>query len=324
MKYFLIMNPMSQGGKSLGRFKKIFTLLDAMHLDYTYELTKSLEHARLLSKKANESNFDVVVAVGGDGTINSVISGFYDGTGNRTSSALMGVIYTGTSPDFCKSYNIPLNINKATHILADPHVRKIKIGKISYCEKNLAKNHGKRLTEVSGVKTGYFGCCVNVGLGPLLARAANSGIRKYLGDKAGTFVSLIKILLAYKADTLDIIRDDTEREINKLYNISIGITPFIASGIQVNHDLTDNDERFYCMIAKNLKFYNIPDLLYTVYSGRKIKNSGFLSLDYCKTLEIPGNYQHPEFEADGDPVGYLPLKIELSKSRLELITGRGG
>lgn len=316
------MNPASKGGKSLKKFKKILALLKEFNVDYNYELTKSLENARLLSKKANELNYDFIVAIGGDGTINSVLNGFYNDTGYRISLAKMGVIYTGTSPDFCKSYQIPLNLKKAVQILIDPYIRNIKIGKITCCEQNLSENDGKRISYSMQVKTKFFGCCVNVGLGASLAREANSGIRKYFGDTMGTFISLIKILLRYMANTFFIFKDNTEIKVDKLYNMSIGRTPFIASGIKVHHELSDDDDRFYCMTVRNLKFDNIPYVLYKAYSGGKIKNSAYLNLDYCNNIEILGNYQNPEVEFDGDPGGYLPCKIELSKSTLELITER--
>lgn len=137
MKYFLIMNPKSQGGKSKKRFHHIWKLLDHGGIKYRYETTQSLDHARQLSQFANKQNYDVIVAIGGDGTINSVLNGFFDDKGNKISDSRMGVIYTGTSPDFCKSYNIPLNLDEAVDTLIAQRCRKIKVGKVTFLKENM-------------------------------------------------------------------------------------------------------------------------------------------------------------------------------------------
>ncbi|GAI80269.1 unnamed protein product, partial [marine sediment metagenome] len=67
MKYFLIMNPKSQGGKSKKRFHHIWKLLDHGGIKYRYETTQSLDHARQLSQFANKQNYDAIVATHGAG-----------------------------------------------------------------------------------------------------------------------------------------------------------------------------------------------------------------------------------------------------------------
>jgi diacylglycerol kinase family enzyme len=231
----------------------------------------------------------------------------------------MGVVHTGTSPDFCKSYGIPVNTGQATRLLLSPVTRKVRIGKLSCCKKNLPEFHDRGISEVKETIVKYFGCCANVGLGASLARHANSGIRKFAGDKPGTFLSLIKLLFTYRANSSIRVMDGKTSPIDKMYNTSVGRTYHIASGIKVMNDLTDNDDRFYCLTVMGLKPGNIPDLLRQVYSGKPIRNSSYLTLEYCRSIEFHGNYQNPEVELDGDPAGYLPCKIETAIDPLELV-----
>ena len=320
MKYFLIMNPVSGGGKSRKHIQRILSLFDERGANYQFAHTTSLENAWQLSKKANESEFDVVVAVGGDGTINAVLNGFFDDIGKRISAAIMGVVHTGTSPDFCKSYRIPVKTEKAVQLLLSPEVRKIKIGKISCCSKNSQDLDKMGILECPEILVKYFSCCANIGLGASLARHANSGIRKYAGDTMGTFISLIKILLTYKANTFSMVKNGKKIQIDKLYNISVGRTYHIASGIKVRHELTDSDDRFYCLTARDLNPANISSVLRQAYSGKQIRNSPVFYLDYCRTIEFYGNNQNPEVELDGDPAGFLPCKIEMTIEPLDLIS----
>jgi diacylglycerol kinase family enzyme len=319
MKYFLILNPGSGGGGSRRQIRIILDLFRQSDAQYTYEYTTSLSHARQLSEKANRAGFNIVAAIGGDGTINKVLNGFYDGSGRRISKAAMGVVHTGTSPDFCKSYGIPVKTEQATRLLLSPTTRNIRIGKLICCKENLPELNNRGISEVEDAVVRYFGCCANVGLGASLARHANSGIRKFAGDKPGTFLSLLKILFTYHAGTSTRIIDGKPGSVDKMYNTSIGRTHHIASGIKVCNELTDDDDRFYCLTVMGLNLRNIPDLLRQAYSGKPIRNSSHINLEYCRSIEFPGNYRNPEVELDGDPAGFLPCKMEAARDPLELV-----
>lgn len=310
---------MSRGGKSKKKFAEISNILDKKNVDYHYKLTNSFDDAYTFSVNANKENYDIIVAVGGDGTINKVLNGFFDINGNRISASKMGIIHTGTSPDFCKSHNIPTNYKKAIEIVLKNNVRNIQVGKISFLKENFKELHGKSIADIRNFEAKYFGCCSNIGLGATLARKANSGIRKYLGDFLGTFISLVHTVINYKANSFIVARDGKEEKIDKLYNISVGRTKYIASGIKVNTDLKEDDDRFYNLVVRKLSLFNLPGVLKKAYSGKDFINNDVIYLEYCKNIEIYGNYENPEVEFDGDPAGFLPCKIEIAKDKLDLI-----
>jgi diacylglycerol kinase family enzyme len=319
MKYFLIMNPGSKGGKSKKSFNKIFDAFNKAKIDYDYKYTTELEDAYAYSVEANKTAYNVIVAVGGDGTISSVLNGFFDSEGKLISKAKMGVIYTGTSPDFCKSYNIPINTDEAIKTIIDNYSRQIYIGKLLCSSENDKNLNELDSSEIKSPKLKYFGCCANIGLGATLARKANNGIRKYFGDALGTFLSLISTLVVYKANDFIVKKDDNKQRLNNLYNLSVGRTKFIASGIKVYNNIKYSEKGFYCLTAKQINLFNLLNSIKKVYSGKEFNNSKALSLDYCKKIEIFGNYKNPEVELDGDPIGYLPCKIETSIDKLDLI-----
>ncbi len=319
MKYLLIMNPGSRSGKSGENFKKIFDMFDKESVDYQYRITKSLDEAYKFSVDGNLSGYDVIVAVGGDGTINRVLNGFYDSSGRRLSGARFGVIYTGTSPDFCRSYGIPLDIESAVKALFENKTKTVSVGRIVFAKAFSEKYHGKPVNDVSDFEVRYFACCSNIGLGAALARRANSGIRGVLGDTLGTFISLIRTLMSYTPTDFTVCFDGKPERIQKVFNISIGKTFYIASGIKVKNDLKCGDQRFYSLTVKNMKIKDLPGVIKKVYGGDRIVSDGIISLDYIDSVEIYGNSQNPEIEFDGDPGGFLPCSISTSEGALEVI-----
>ena len=288
------MNPASRGGRSQGCFERIHKLFG--NIDYDFEYTENMDHATELSRRANEKGYDVVVAIGGDGTINRVLNGFYDNRSccdmGKSCRAKFGVIHTGTSPDFCKHYGIPLDIDSAVDVLKKGESRKIGVGRVEF-----------------GDRVRYFACCLNVGLGAELANNANSGIRRKVGDKLGTFLSLLKTLKTYKP--IDIMVNG--EKLTNLYNLSVGKTYYVASGLKIKNDLHDGDDRFYLCTAQGFTMKHI----WKMYTGMD------LGVSYAEKIKIEGEGM---FDLDGDAEGSLPCTVSPAE-KLELIstlTGKEG
>ncbi len=307
MRTLLIINPYSRNGKSGRLAKKVMERLRSKGFDFDYTEINNFNDAYELSVKANKEGIDNIVAVGGDGTINKVLNGFYNEKGKRISSSRFGVIHTGTSPDFCKSYNIPADPGEAADVIIGQKIKNIPVGKI------------KLNTDAAGAKpqeTKYFACCANIGLGASLARAAGTGIRAYLGDFLGTLVSFIRILLSYRGTDYRMAADGPLKEYKNVINISVGITKYIASGLKVYRDPAIEEKKFYVMKASNIGLNNILKLLTTVYSGKHFNNTSYLDLSYAGRVEILRSEVNNEVEFDGDPAGFLPCIIEMAEDRL--------
>jgi len=308
MKCTLIINPRSKNGKSKKHFDTIISSCREEKMDIEHVFASTYETIKEQSLLANAKKSDIIVAVGGDGTINAVLNGFYDEFGRRISHSKFGVIYTGTSPDFCKSYNISLDHEEAIRCLSKGFVRKMVPGKIRMVTKNGTTQQ----------ETRYFACCANAGIGAGVARDANH-IRKYAGDFGGTFMSLLKNLVVFKSKKIFLEIDNECRCIDHTVNISIGRTPYIASGIKINDDEMLDKDIFYVLVASGLSFQNLPGLIRQIYSG-DIGDSNYLQLKKGKYIMLNSDEPDVEVEFDGDPAGYLPCTIELAYEPIELIT----
>ena len=326
MSMFLIMNPGSHGGKSGRLFNSIFEALRRHDVQHHYRITTTLDEITPATANACREGYDPVISVGGDGTINRVVNGFYDADGALISSCRLGVIYTGTSPDFCRSYRLPLEsaaalalILRSSNQAAEPDqsvvTRKIPLGRIE-----LAPEKGSNDTTRN---TRYFCCCANIGLGARVATLANGGIRRITGDQLGTFLALLRAVAGSREVDLELRRDGQRQQLGSVRNLSVGLTRYIASGIKVAHQLADSDDRFYTLAASHLTLRALPTVLRDLYRGDTL-TSDCLELDYARELEISCATTPVEVEFDGDPAGYLPCTISLARERLPLIGSQHG
>lgn len=317
MKYALIANPHARNGRGRKGFEQVRAEFARRGLKHDLALCQGMDHARELSREANRAGYDVVVGVGGDGTINRVLNGFFDSDGKRISQARMGVVHIGTSPDFCRSYDVPTQVVAAVAALAKGISRPVSVGRVLYERSDRSKVEN---FQSSSPEVAYFGCCANIGLGASLARKANGGIRKYAGDFLGTFLSLLQILTTFRPRTFQLDLDGRSQLAHGVYNISIGKTFRIASGIKVRHELSELDRRFYVLTVQNLSWINIAPVLFALYSGRSIKNRRCLSLDHARCVTLASHGAAAEVEFDGDPAGLAPCRIETACDSLDLIT----
>jgi diacylglycerol kinase (ATP) len=83
--------------------------------------------AKAAARLAVERGYELVVACGGDGTVNEVVSGLAE----QPNRPKLGIIPVGTTNDLARALNIPRNIKRAAEIIVEGKTRKLDIGKVN-------------------------------------------------------------------------------------------------------------------------------------------------------------------------------------------------
>jgi YegS/Rv2252/BmrU family lipid kinase len=167
LRYKIILNPVSGMGSALKTLPKIEQLLASHQLEYSVTLTEYPWHAAKLAEEAAQQGYDVVVAAGGDGTLNEVLNGLMTSRRNGNPTAALAALPVGRGNDFSFSMGIPLELAAACQTLAENHRRTIDIG---------------RVTSEMFPNGRFFGNGVGVGFDAMVGFvAARQGIRGFLG-----------------------------------------------------------------------------------------------------------------------------------------------
>jgi len=125
MKAVFIMNPISGSVKKTGIPKRLEQYLDKDLYDYIIRYTERAGHATEIAAEYRDAGYDLVVAVGGDGTINEV------GRALTNSDTAMGIIPCGSGNGLARHLNIPINLKKSIEILNQHHVFDLDYCKIN-------------------------------------------------------------------------------------------------------------------------------------------------------------------------------------------------
>lgn len=110
-KICFIVNPISGIGRQKIIERLIDEQLDRTIFEYEIAYTKAAKHAIELTKDAASRKIDIVVAVGGDGSVNETAKGLVN-----TDSAL-AIIPTGSGNGLARHLNIPLDLKKAMQVI---------------------------------------------------------------------------------------------------------------------------------------------------------------------------------------------------------------
>ena len=127
-KYKIIVNPISGRGTGKKSIPAIQQQLTDLNLDFDIVLTEKPWHASDLAEQAVKDGYNVVVAAGGDGTVNEVMNGLMRAQEDHLLAAAMGVLGVGRGNDFAYGIHVPHNLEKDCRILAEDHRVAIDVG----------------------------------------------------------------------------------------------------------------------------------------------------------------------------------------------------
>jgi YegS/Rv2252/BmrU family lipid kinase len=120
-----IINPISGIGKKKNIEELIRDNTDASSFEYKVKFTKGPGHGTELAKEAVASGVDVVVAIGGDGTVNEI------GQALVGSTTALGIIPTGSGNGLARHLKIPFEFKKAIEVINRCKIRKIDTATIN-------------------------------------------------------------------------------------------------------------------------------------------------------------------------------------------------
>ncbi len=121
-----------QGGRWTGQAKVdiVEQALQAAHIDYDLQPTAQPEHGLELARQAAHEGWPVIVAAGGDGTINQVVNGLAQAAG-AGEVGILGIIPVGTANDLADGLGLPHDLKAACERIAAGQTRLIDLGQVN-------------------------------------------------------------------------------------------------------------------------------------------------------------------------------------------------
>jgi diacylglycerol kinase (ATP) len=292
-RWFVIINPTSGNGSSKRKWPRIKALLNAEDFDFDYAFTEHEKHSVLLVQSAVKQGFKNIISVGGDGTLHNIINGIQRQNSVNSSDIQIGVVPIGTGNDWIKTYNIPINNEKAISIIKRGVLRQQDLGKIEFIDQ---KQEPIYFNNLAGV--GFDGFVVSK-----VGKYKNLGAIAYL-------IGAIAGLFSFKNFSSTITLNETEIKTKSLMVLA-GLCKYSGGGMQLTKDPNPNDGLFDVSIAKDLSKFDILKNLSNLFNGKIVDHSKVENYKVSELSIIIASKVKPFIQADGELIGTGGIRLKI-------------
>jgi len=302
----LVVNPRSQGGRLGRRWKDI---ADTIGRAFPFEeaITEAPGDATRLTREALRGGAERVVAIGGDGTINEVVNGFFDDRGAAVApEASLAVIPFGTGGDFRRTVNLPTELADAARVIAANHRRKIDVGRLEF-------------TAAGGARAArMFANIASFGVSGVVDRLVNES-GKRLG-RLSFALATARATWSYTNQRVQLVFDGRDRVEATINTVAIANGRYFGGAMMVAPHAEVDDGQFDVIAMGDFGF---ADLL---RSGRRLYQGTHLTMDKVTARRARVVEAEPidpgaviELDVDGENPGQLPARFELVPAALWLV-----
>jgi YegS/Rv2252/BmrU family lipid kinase len=310
MSAFVVVNPRSGGGRTAREWPTIEKNLKALYPGMTAVMTHHHGQATALVRDALRDGQEEIVAVGGDGTINETVNGFFDDSGPVAPDAIMGFVTSGTGGDFRKSFGIEAGPAAALARLKSARPRRIDVGRVSCLSRQ-----GEPVVR-------YFANIASVGLsGVIVDRVNRARIAKLLGGSFAFAFHSALAMLFYRERPVRIRIDQHYDEITAISTLAVANGQYFGGGMRVAPHAQPDDGQFDVIVMGGAPKGKALADMKLIYTGEHLKNPSVRELRGLKVMAAPvaETAGHAVLiEVDGESAGQLPATFEILPRALAL------
>ena len=293
---FFLVNPASDNGATGKRWPELAHRAARLGLSGETLFSERPGHLIELAGSAVDRGATLVVAVGGDGTLNEVVNGI---AGREVELA---TIPLGTGMDFGRTYGIPLKFEDAVRVAIEAKPRTIDAGRVSY------------LTWDGEPAERWFANVGSVGMSGAVAQRAN-GMSKAFGGKATFFYALTRVFLEWE-NTEVIVRFDGEERRGKMHDVIVANGVWHGGGMMLAPNARPDDGLFDVIMIGNVGKLDFLTTAPKLYKGKHVTHP---KIEVVRTtrVEVDAAEQLP-IELEGEQVGTTPATFEVVPGALRV------
>jgi len=285
-KALFIITPIPGGKKKDGVPKLIDKQFDG---EATIVFTHGVSHASEVAAEAIDK-YDIIVAVGGDGTVNEIASALVG------SNAVLGILPFGSGNGLSRFLGIPMNIEKA--------IANLNTGNIAVIDS--AQANGKAFFNMAGM-----------GFDAHISEAFSHG-------KKRGFITYVKTslqeVIKYKSQTYNIEIDDAVYN-RKAFMLSFANSSQYGNNAHVSPQASVQDGLLDVCVIKPFPLYRFPEMCIRMFTKTANKSS-FVEIIRGKHIIVKRDNPAP-MHLDGEPeIAGKEIEINIVPCSLKVIVGK--
>ena len=312
MKTLVVVNPNSANGSTGRKWPQIREQLMEHIGSFEEKFTTATGHAIELVREALTAGTQRIVCVGGDGTNNEVVNGFFDGIRPLNPEAVLGFVPRGTGGDLRKTLGIGKELKSCLPVLARGNVMPADLGVVEFED-----HRGQRIWRL-------FVNITSFGIGGLVDKKVNEST-KALGGKTSFFIGTVKAMFAYKNKLVNLkVTSGTDTVLDesmRINNVAVANGQYFGGGMWVAPQAKMDDGLFDVIILGDLTKRDV------IFRGSRIYKGTHLALDKVKmfrgTRVEADCDEEVLIDMDGEQPGRLPITLDVLPQAIRLIAPAG-
>jgi diacylglycerol kinase (ATP) len=292
-----LVNPASAAGSTGKRWPEIAHRAAARGLDGDALISDSPGRLTQLAAHAVSEGAELVVVVGGDGSVNEVVNGIV-GAGEVE----LAVIPRGTGWDFARTFGIPRDLDGAIDVALTGPVREIDVGAVTY-----------RSWAGEEVRS-YFANVGSAGISGAIARRANES-SKALGGKVSYYWATLAVFFGWQIGEMQVTVDGDSRR-GRMIDAVVCNGRFLGGGMMLCPDAEPDDGLLDVLLIGDVTKRDLAFVLPKTYKGRHLPHP---RLELLRGSVVTVDAEEPlPLELDGEQPGTTPARFEVVPRALRL------
>jgi len=297
LRTVFLVNPASDNGATGRRWPEIANRAAAAGLTGEALLSERPGQLTELARRAADEGGELLVVVGGDGTVNEVVNGLAGREGPE-----LAVIPRGTGRDFVRTYGIPHKLDEALSTVRDGRTREIDVGRARF-----------RSWQGEPAEW-YFANIASAGMSGAIAKRANE-TSKALGGKVSYFWATFAVFSRWRTSELTVtVGAETRRA--RMHDVVVANGRYFGGGMMICPEAEPDDGVFDVLLIGNLTKRDLLLTLPKTYRGKHLPHPK-AELLRGSTVEIEAPEPLP-VELDGEQPGTTPARFEIIPRALRL------
>ena len=298
-----LVNPASANGSTGRRWPELARRAAAAGLEGATLFSERQGHLAELAREAALDGAELLVVVGGDGSVNEVVNGLA-GLGRQPAVA---VVPRGTGWDFSRTFGIPRKIDDAVQIALQGDVRTIDLGRASY-----------RAWDGSDA-TAWFANVASAGMSGAIAKRANE-TSKALGGKASYLWATFAVFSGWEATEIEVAVDG-ERRAGPMFDVVIANGRFFGGGLEICPEAEPDDGLFDVLTIGDVTKRDLVQTMPKMYRGTHLPHP---KAELLRGSSVTVTSETPlPIELDGEQPGTTPVTFGVAAGALRLRVPRG-
>lgn len=300
---FAVVNPYAGNGRGRTVWDDVRERLGHLGIQFEFELTQGELTAESFARQALRAGADTIVVVGGDGTINEALNGFYLDDEPVRPGARLAIVPAGSSNDAARGLGIP-DGPQAIDLLRDGRTVAVDLGRAQFAE--------------GRPNVRYFLNNADVGIGGRIA--AGAAPFKRLGGKAAFFASSLRELVDPRPWSGRLQLDDNPPEPTQAVSVVVALGPYTGGGMAIAPGAKWDDGYFNVVVIEAMSPGELIRNFPRVYRGTHLSHPKVRSAQ-AQEVSVQAT-DSPLIELDGEVAGAGNAEFRILPAALEVYVPR--